>query len=70
MRVQTGEQIAIGGLLREEEILTMSGIPLLSEVPILGELFKYRKTTKIKSEILIVLTPQVLSEGTPEGSTQ
>jgi len=70
VRVRTGERIAIGGLVREEEIQTMSRIPLLSEIPILGELFKYRKTSKIKSEIVIIITPQILSEAAPEAGVQ
>ncbi len=66
VRVKSGESIAIGGLFKEEEIRTMSGIPLLSDLPILGELFKYRKSNKTKSEIVIIITPQILSESSTE----
>ena len=69
VRVRTGEQIAIGGLFKEEEILNMSKVPFLADLPILGELFKYKRTEKHKSEIVIIITPEILSESPSEENT-
>lgn len=70
LRVKSGEAIAIGGLFREEDIQSMSKVPLLADVPVLGELFKFRRNNKTKSEIVIVITPQILSEILPEAPRQ
>lgn len=60
LRVQTGETIVMGGLLRDEEISNMEKVPLLGDIPILGELFKRRKKTKTSSQVLIAITPVVI----------
>jgi type II secretory pathway component GspD/PulD (secretin) len=60
IRMRDGETIAIGGLLREEEVNTMRAVPLLSKLPILGELFKSRSTNKRKSEVTVFLTARIL----------
>ncbi|MFZ2330351.1 MAG: AMIN domain-containing protein [Atribacterota bacterium] len=51
-----GETIGIGGLISTEEIETIRRIPILSEIPIFGELFKFRKTTKNRTEVIILIT--------------
>ncbi len=60
LRVSNGETIVMGGLLRDEEITNMQKVPLLSDIPILGELFKRRKKTKTSSQVLIAITPVVI----------
>ena len=40
-------------------------MPVLGDIPILGELFKYHNNTKNKSEIMILITPRVVNENTP-----
>lgn len=60
LRVQTGETIVMGGLLRDEEITNMEKVPLLGDIPIIGELFKRRKKTKTSSQVLIAITPVVI----------
>ncbi|MCB8932590.1 MAG: type II and III secretion system protein [Fimbriimonadaceae bacterium] len=60
LRVPSGQTIVMGGLLRDEEISNMERVPILSDIPILGELFKRRKTTKTSSQVLIAITPTVI----------
>lgn len=60
LRVHSGETIVMGGLLQDEEITQMEKVPILSEIPIIGELFKHRKTTKNRSQVIISITPVVL----------
>lgn len=64
IRVADGETIAIGGLLRDQETRTISRIPILSRLPVLGELFKRRNTNRRKSEVTIFLTVRVLTDET------
>lgn len=60
LRVKSGETILLGGLLKEEIINNTTGIPLLSKLPFLGELFKSHSKKKEKTEILIALTPTIV----------
>jgi type II secretory pathway component GspD/PulD (secretin) len=60
LRVSSGETIVMGGLLRDEDVSQMEKVPLISEIPILGELFKRRKTTKVSSQVIITITPVVI----------
>jgi type II secretory pathway component GspD/PulD (secretin) len=58
--VQDGETIVIGGLIREDTNNSMSGIPFLNKVPIIGALFGSRGKDVTRTEIVMLLTPRVL----------
>ncbi len=55
-----GETIIIGGLIREDTSHATSGIPFLSSIPIIGALFGSTNDTKIRTELIILLTPHVI----------
>jgi type II secretory pathway component GspD/PulD (secretin) len=55
-----GETIIIGGLIREDVTKSKSGIPLLSKIPIIGNLFGNTVDNKIRTELIILLTPHVV----------
>jgi type II secretory pathway component GspD/PulD (secretin) len=56
-----GSTIIIGGLRKEEVIEKDRQTPGLSSIPLLGNLFKSRDHTKQTSELLIILTPRIIS---------
>lgn len=58
--LKDGETLAIGGLLRDEEIKTLTQVPFLSRIPFFGELFKHRRTSKRKSEVTIFMTVKLM----------
>jgi general secretion pathway protein D len=58
--VNTGETIALGGLIRDRRNDGSSGIPLLKDVPIFGNLFKTTTETTTRTELLVLITPQVV----------
>ena len=60
--VQSGETIALGGLIRDREEESVSGIPLLSAIPILGNLFKTTSTGTRRTELLVLITPRVVRD--------
>jgi type II secretory pathway component GspD/PulD (secretin) len=62
VRVADGGIIAIGGLMREEELATLRKVPFLSDIPILGELFKFRSQTKRLTELVILISCRVLPD--------
>jgi general secretion pathway protein D len=57
---QDGETIVIGGLIREDKNKTKNGIPFLSQIPLIGNLFSYTENTTARTEIIILLTPHVV----------
>ena len=57
--VNSGETIALGGLIRDTNTETVTGVPVLSDIPILGNLFKTTTDIKRRTELLILLTPRV-----------
>ena len=60
--VENGGTVVIGGIYTQDEGETVNKVPLLGDVPILGNLFKNKTRTSSKTELLIFLTPKVVSE--------
>lgn len=56
--------IVIGGLMREDKTKVTERVPLLSNIPFIGEAFKNRRTVTQKTNLLVFITPHILS--TPE----
>ena len=57
--VQSGETVALGGLIRDRDFDTKVGVPVLHKIPILGALFGRTEETVLRSELLVLLTPRV-----------
>ncbi len=60
--VRDGDTIVIGGVYKMTETDSVTGIPVLSRIPILGWLFKYKTVSNEKRELLIFVTPRVIPE--------
>ena len=60
VRVRDGMPFVIGGLFREDSSKSISKIPILGHIPLLGELFTYRSNSKTKSQVVMVVTPYIL----------
>jgi type IV pilus assembly protein PilQ len=60
LMVKSGETVVIGGIFKEDESETETGIPWLRDIPILGWLFGAQKKGSTRSELLIFITPTVL----------
>ena len=60
VRIKDGETLVIGGLIQETEAKTVSKIPFLGDIPVIGMFFRSTGTTKEKSEMVIMLTPQIV----------
>jgi len=56
----SGETIIIGGLITKNTNSTHRRVPYLSDVPVLGQLFRYDSLNNQRSELLIILTPYVI----------
>ncbi|MBI3103018.1 MAG: type II secretion system secretin GspD [Burkholderiales bacterium] len=58
--VRSGEPVVLGGLIRENATNGSSGVPLLSEIPVLGALFGTNSAKSNRTELLVLLTPRAL----------
>ncbi|MBC8377309.1 MAG: hypothetical protein H8E26_14805 [FCB group bacterium] len=58
--VKNGQTVVLGGLMQESDVITVSKIPILGSIPIIGELFKSTQTNKKKTELLVMITPQIV----------
>ncbi len=61
LTVNSGQTIALGGLIRETSGKGKDGIPGLSKLPLVGWLFGSQKDESVKSELIILLTPKVIA---------
>lgn len=61
VKVKDGAMIMLGGLIRKERRDTENGVPFLSRLPFLGNLFGSKTKEEIKSELVIFLTPRLMS---------
>ncbi|WP_327753531.1 type II secretion system secretin GspD [Sphingobium sp. SJ10-10] len=58
--VDDGEILALGGLLDDNERRTIERIPLLSDIPGIGELFKSRSKSRTKTNLMVFIRPTIL----------
>ena len=70
VEARSGEMIVIGGLMQEKQQELSSGVPVLSSIPLLGNLFKNRRVGNKKSELVILLRPIVVGENTWQNELQ
>jgi len=59
--VKEGSTIIIGGLRKEQEIDSSRQVPFLGSIPFLGRLFSVKSNTKERTELLIILTPRLIT---------
>jgi len=60
VRVRQGEPFIIGGLFQENDSSSVTQVPLLSQIPLLGELFKSTTSNTERSEVIIIVIPYIL----------
>lgn len=58
--VRSGEPVVLGGLIRENSSAGSTGVPLLSEIPVVGALFGRNSDQSERTELLVLLTPRAL----------
>ncbi|NMG74294.1 type IV pilus secretin PilQ [Aromatoleum diolicum] len=60
--VENGGTVVIGGVFEEEESSNVDRVPLLGEIPYLGALFRTTTTTSARRELLVFITPRIVSD--------
>lgn len=60
--VKNGQMLAIGGLLRDEDVKNASKVPIMGDLPVIGSLFRSNTTKKSRTELIIFLSPKIIEE--------
>jgi general secretion pathway protein D len=62
--VATGQTVLLAGLISEQQNNTRNGIPLLDQIPGLGDAFSHQDKKKTRTELIIFIRPQIIRDGT------
>ena len=65
INMPSGSTMAIGGLLNSEESKQVMKIPLLGDLPVLGQFFRSTSTSRERKELIILVTPTLVDETMP-----
>ncbi len=60
MKIESGETMVIGGLSTEADIESVSRVPYLSAIPLVGQLFKHTERTSERRSLMVFITPTIL----------
>src|SRR5262249_4624265 len=58
------ETVVLGGLIQDRTIRSVNKAPILGDIPLIGHLFRDDSTTKIKTNLLLFLTPYIIRDAT------
>ncbi len=62
LSVSDGTTVLLGGLMRQDNSVTDSGVPLLKDIPLAGHLFKSSTDQRIRTELIVLVTPYVVND--------
>lgn len=60
VRVKNGQPFVLGGLLNQEDKKNFYKVPMLGDIPLLGNLFSYERNTVLDTELIITVTPTIV----------
>jgi type II secretory pathway component GspD/PulD (secretin) len=61
--IKSGDTLAIGGLLQDEITKGSSKVPIAGDIPLFGKLFQEKINTRVKRNLLVFVTPNIINEG-------
>ncbi|MGK0374575.1 MAG: general secretion pathway protein D [Arenicella sp.] len=61
--IRDGQTVVLGGLIREQSSSREAGVPLLKNIPALGKLFSTTTDVSKRTELIVLITPRVISNG-------
>ena len=62
VRLRDGQTLILSGIIQETDRTTVSKVPILGDIPILGALFRNTNRANIRQEVIVLLTPQILDD--------
>ncbi|MEO1131590.1 MAG: secretin N-terminal domain-containing protein [Cyanobacteria bacterium J06639_1] len=71
VRVRDGETLVLSGLIQDIDRVTVSKVPVLGDIPLLGALFRRQNTDNTRNEVVLMVTPNIIrdEEGLARNST-
>ncbi len=66
LRLHDGETQILAGLIDDQDRKTINGIPGISKIPLLGKLFSNQTDDKVKTEIILSITPHIIRQRAPQ----
>ncbi|MCL1142092.1 pilus (MSHA type) biogenesis protein MshL [Shewanella gaetbuli] len=70
IKAASGDVVVIGGLMKSDNVEVVSRVPLLGDIPFIGEAFTNRSRSKVKTELIIMLKPTVVGGDTWKNELQ
>jgi type IV pilus assembly protein PilQ len=64
IRLRDGQTLILAGIIQDSDRSTVSKVPILGDIPILGALFRSTSKTNSRQEVIVLLTPRILNDGT------
>jgi type IV pilus assembly protein PilQ len=62
IRLRDGQTLILSGIIQDQERTTISKVPILGDIPLLGSLFRSTDKTNERAEVIVLLTPQIVDE--------
>ena len=62
--IASGQTVMLAGLIKDTQTLTRNGIPLLDQIPHLGDAFSHQDKGIVRSELIIFIRPTIIRDGT------
>jgi general secretion pathway protein D len=62
--IASGQTVLLAGLIQEQQDLTRGGIPLLDQIPILGDAFSHQNKNITRTELIVFIRPQIIRDST------
>ncbi|MFA5008454.1 MAG: secretin N-terminal domain-containing protein [Candidatus Omnitrophota bacterium] len=62
LRLANGETLLLGGLIRNKSIKTISKVPLLGDIPFIGNAFRFKDDNRSERELLVFMTPKIIDD--------
>ena len=62
VRVRDGQTLVLSGIIQESDRTTVSKVPILGDIPLLGALFRTTNRTNERRELIVLLTPQIIDD--------
>jgi general secretion pathway protein D len=60
--VASGQTVLLAGLIQEQQNLTRGGIPILDQIPNLGDVFSHQAKTGARTELIVFIRPQIIRD--------
>jgi type IV pilus assembly protein PilQ len=62
IRLRDGQTLVLSGIIRDTDRQTISKVPILGDIPLLGRLFRRESGRKERTELVVIVTPQVMDD--------